>query len=494
MNLIGYLLVLRKRWLSISLIVIIAAACGYGATAVTTPMYSSTAQVFVSAQFGDNTSDLLTGISFTQQRITSYAKLATSPLVLQPVVQSLGLQSIEGALPGRISANVALSTVIIEITVIDESPYRAAQIANAVGDNLTKVVSTLEQPVNGGPLPVRVSVIQKGEVNTEPFTPNGKKNMQMALLIGLALALGQAFLRETLDFRVRNADEIAKMANSNIVGGIAFDADAAKHPLIVHTSPKSIQAESYRQLRTNVQFVEAVEGRKSIVVASSIPSEGKTTTACNLAIALADTGARVLLVDCDFRKPDVHKYMGLEGTVGVTDYLIGSAELDDIIQPWGGGKLSVLPAGRIPPNPSELLGSERMKYLLHTLENHYDAIVIDAAPLLPVTDAAILSKITGGVMLVVAVGKTKKPQLQGAVNHLQSVDGRVLGVVLNKIPTRGTESLSYRYGYGGYGYGYGGYGYGYGEANKQPYGESGNGKSGNGKSANGKSAKKAKRA
>jgi capsular exopolysaccharide synthesis family protein len=296
--------------------------------------------------------------------------------------------------------------------------------------------------------------------------------MLIAIFGGLVIGVGLAILIENLDLRIRNHGDIEALTTASVLGGIGFDEDAQENPLIVHTKPKSTRAEAFRQLRTNIQFVEAVEGRKSIIISSSVPSEGKSTTIANLAIAMADTGAKVLLIDCDFRKPKQHKYLGLEGAVGLTNHLIGQAKLEDVIQPWGKGKLSVLPAGQVPPNPSELLGSEKMRKLILDAEKKYDLVLIDTAPLLPVTDAAILSTMTGGVVVVVSVGKTTRPQLQGALSHIETVGGKVLGFVMNKIPTKGADaygyySYGYKYGYK-YGYQYGG-AYGYGETS--PYGE-----------------------
>ena len=186
---------------------------------------------------------------------------------------------------------------------------------------------------------------------------------------------------------------------------------------------------------------------------------------------MADSGQKVLLIDCDLRKPKVHKYFGLEGSVGITNYLIDQAKLDDVIQPWGRNGLHILPAGQIPPNPSELLGSQAMKNLMQKLESTYDIILIDTSPILPVTDTAILSKIAGGVVLVVAVGKTTKPQLQGALAQLETVGAKILGFVMNKIPTRGVDAYGYNSGYK-YGYKYG-YSYAYGAygAYSEVYGE-----------------------
>jgi capsular exopolysaccharide synthesis family protein len=375
-------------------------------------------------------------------------------------VTELSLQDLADKLPDRITSTVPLNTVILEITVTDPSPYRAANIANSVAHSLETVVNNLETVNPTLSSPVKLSVIQPGQVAKAPSAPRPLLNLALGGLIGLALGFGAALLRESLDLRIRSVEDIPeKEGSANVLGGIVFDPNAETNPLIVHTSPKSTRAEAFRQLRTNIQFVEAAEGRKSIVVTSSVPSEGKSSTIANLAIAMADTGAKVLLIDCDFRKSKMHKYFSIEGAVGLTNLLIGQVKPDEVIQRWGRKSLDLLPAGQIPPNPSELLGSEAMKKFLVKAEKDYDVVLIDSAPLLPVTDAAILSKITGGVAVVVGVGKTTKPQLVAALGHVEAVGGRVLGFIMNKIPTKGVDAYRYRYSYkyGSYG-AYGAYG------------------------------------
>jgi capsular exopolysaccharide synthesis family protein len=204
-----------------------------------------------------------------------------------------------------------------------------------------------------------------------------------------------------------------------------------------------------------LQFVD-IEGARSFVVTSSIEREGKSTTATNLAITMADAGMRVLLIDADLPRPKVAQYLDVEGAVGLTDVLIGRATLGDTVQRWGRAQLHVLPAGMVPPNPSELLGSKAMQRLIETVEKEFDAVIIDAPPLLPVTDAAILAKRVGGVILVVAAGYARKQQVGGALAALQNVDVRPSGIVLTMLPVKGPDA----YGYGHYGYGYG---YGYAE-------------------------------
>ena len=458
---------------SIFLVSLVAA---FSVTALTTPTYESTTRLFVSTSGNESAADLLTGNSFTQQRVKSYADIVTSPAVLDSVVAELNLQDIADKLPGNITATVPLNTIILEITVTDPSPYRAANIANAVANSLERVVTNLETVDPTLPSPVKLSVVQPGQAAKAPAAPRPLLNLALGALIGLALGFGAALLRESLDLRIRSVEDVPdKDGVINVLGGIVFDPNVDSNPLIVHTSPKSTRAEAFRQLRTNIQFIEAAEVKKSIVVTSSIPSEGKSSTIANLAIAMADTGAKVLLVDCDFRKPKMHKYFTIEGAVGLTNLLVGQVEQADVVQRWGRKHLDLLPAGQIPPNPSELLGSEAMKKFLAQAEEDYDVILIDSAPLLPVTDAAILSKLTGGVAVVVAVGKTTKPQLSAALGHVENVGGRVLGFIMNKIPTKGVDAYRYRYSYkyGSYGnYGaYGKYGaYGAYGAYTQAYG------------------------
>jgi capsular exopolysaccharide synthesis family protein len=202
-------------------------------------------------------------------------------------------------------------------------------------------------------------------------------------------------------------------------------------------------------MRTNLQFLQLSDEGRSFVVTSSVAAEGKSTTSANLALTIAATGKRVILVEADLRRPKLSEYLGVVGTVGLTNVLIGLASLDDVLQPWGDGALSVLPAGRIPPNPSELLGSPAMRDLLRVLEKSYDMVILDAPPLLPVTDAAILAGIASGAIIVVASGRTRREQLSRSVEILDGVGARTLGIVMNFLPVKGPDAYTYG-GLGGY--------------------------------------------
>ena len=449
MELRDYISVLRKRWLLVTLLTVLCVAGATAATFAMTPKYEASTQLFVSTQGSGDATQLLQGSSFSQQRVKSYADIVTSPKVLQPVIDKLGLAMSARQLAGSVSAEAPLDTVLINVSVRDESAAQAQKIADAVSATFIDVVQELEKPQDNGTTPVKVSVVQPAELPQAPVTPNKKLNLALGLLVGLALGVGAAVLRDTFDTSVKGESDIKGVTDLPLLGGIAFDSDAAKRPLIVQNDPHSPRAEAFRQLRTNLQFVDAANHPRSFVITSSVPGEGKSTSTANLAITLAAAGSSVALVEGDLRRPRVAEYMGLEGAVGLTNVLIGQATLDDVLQPWGNGRLQVLACGPVPPNPSELLGSQPMDDALRELEKRFDYVIIDCPPLLPVTDAAVVSRLAGGTVLVAGSGKINREQLRRALETLAAVDARVLGVLMNMLPVKGPDSYSYyAYGYG----------------------------------------------
>lgn len=448
-----YIRILRQRWMVIVGFVLVSAIAAGAVSLLTTPQYKATTRLFVSAVSNtDSISDVNSGNTFIQQRVQSYAEAIGTASVLEPVIRSLGLDQTVAELAENVSSAAPLNTVLLEISVTDADPTTAAAIANAIGEQLPIIVDEIEKPDATGDSPVRISTLQPAVVPLSPDSPNLRLNIALGLLLGLALGVGVAVLIEVLDTKIRGTRDIELLTDVSIVGGISYDPDAPKHPLVVRADPKGPRAESFRTLRTNVQFV-TIDRRSSFVITSSLPGEGKSTTAANLAITMAQSGSKVLLIDADLRRPKLAEYLGLEGAVGLTDLLIGRVELDDVVQQWGEGNLFVLPAGQVPPNPSELLGSRRMVELLAQMEEHYDYVIFDSPPLLPVTDAAILSRLTGGAIIVAAAGRTLRTQFSGALKALENVDAPVLGVILTMLPTKGPDS----YGYGQYSYAYGYY-------------------------------------
>lgn len=448
MELHEYLAILRKRWLTIALLTAVTFAFAVLATALATPLYTATAKTFVSVQLGDSAGDLVQGSAYSQSQVRSYAQLATMPAVLDPVIEDLGLDVSASTLGASVTATAPQSTVIIEIAATDPDPEQAATIANSVADQLSATVTGLSPARTDGADPIRISTVAEAEVPSAPSSPNVTVALIIGLIVGMTAGVAAAIGREMLDTKVRSEDDVRRLTEASVIGSIPLDGDAEAHPLIVQSSPHSPRSEAFRRLRTNLQFLDVGNRPRAIVVVSALPAEGKSTTAINLAITLADAGSRVVLVDADLRRPSVAKYLGLEGAVGLTTVLIGQAQLEDVVQPWGNGNLDILTSGQVPPNPSELLGSQVMSSLLKELTDSYDWVLLDTAPLLPVTDGAVLAKLAGGALLVVGAGKVHRQELHSAIGSLESVGASTLGIVVNRLERKPGEQYPY-YQYGG---------------------------------------------
>jgi capsular exopolysaccharide synthesis family protein len=284
---------------------------------------------------------------------------------------------------------------------------------------------------------VVVRVVEPADVPTTPTSTGLPVTLALGLLAGLAVGVGGALARNTLDTSIKSPEDLREASGAPNLGLVAFDAGVPKRPLTVHEDPQSPRAEAFRQLRTNLQFVDVDSPPQAIVVTSALAGEGKTTTLCNLAIALSSTGRRVLLVEADLRRPKATDYLGLDRSVGLTNVLAGKAKLAHVLQPWGGGAFDVLASGPLPPNPSELLASRQMRELLAALRADYDSILIDAPPLLPVTDAAAIAPATDGALLVCRFGKTTEEQIATATEALHAVSARLVGTVLTMVPSKG---------------------------------------------------------
>ena len=351
MELSDYIRVLRKNWLVIVAITLIGLGAAAGYSLTRTPMYQAEATVFVSTQQGNTVAELQQGNTFTQARVTTYTSLVTQQAVLSKTIQKLGLSLSVSDLAKNVSASNTLNTTLIKITATDASPVQAASIANAVSQSLTETVPEIEPSTTSGESPVKLTTTTTATAPSAPVSPNVPLNLTLGGLIGLALGVAFALLRHVLDTKVRSIRDVEAVTDRPIIGAIPFDPRAAERPIILQADPHNARSESFRALRTNLQFLE-MDGGHVFVVTSSLPAEGKSTTSVNLAIALADAGKRVALVDTDLRKPKVAEYLAIEGGVGLTDVLIGRARLTDVMLPWGQRSLYALPAGKVPPNPS----------------------------------------------------------------------------------------------------------------------------------------------
>ncbi|MFJ6355776.1 polysaccharide biosynthesis tyrosine autokinase [Pseudarthrobacter oxydans] len=445
MNIGDYLRIARHSWILITACTLAGLLLGGLISVSTKPTYTAETQLFVAIQSSGSVQELQQGNTFSQARVQSYVGTVTTPVVLQPAIDALGLDVTSEELSKKVTASSDLNTVLINISVADNSAVQAAAIAEAVANSLIRAVDTLEKPKTGGTSPVGLSVITPAKAPLAPSGPNTKVNLALGLIVGLVFGTAAAIARSALDNRIRGESDLRRVTDAPLLGGISFDQDATKMPLLTDASHQSPRTESFRQLRTNLQFANVSRRAKTVLITSSLPGEGKSTTATNLAIALAQAGQTVCLVDADLRRPMIGEYLGLERSAGLTTALVGSMDVGDLLQPWGEDRLYVLTSGQIPPNPSELLGSEDMKILIDRLETSFDVVIIDAPPLLPVTDAAVLSQNVGGVIVVVGVQKIRHQDLEKSLNALSMVGSTVLGVVLNRLPVKGPDSYSYGY-------------------------------------------------
>ncbi|WP_426228574.1 polysaccharide biosynthesis tyrosine autokinase [Pseudarthrobacter sp. DSP2-3-2b1] len=470
LDLSDYLRVVRTYWKAITAFTLLATLAAFGWTVVQPKIYSSDSSGIVVTPGSDNVSLSLAGDSLAKAKVKNYESVAKSRLVADRVIASLELKTTADALLGTISVKVPLDTAEIRVTAQSTDPATAQRVADAWVNGLAAQVEAIETappaetvvepgaaagPDAGTPAAapasaVRVLPLGKAVLPTSPVSPNVKLTLALGALVGLALGVAYALVRRHLDRRLRNSTEIERLFGVPVIGTLPVDHRLDEKSTIldagtaeeVHDAGGAMP-EALRELRTNLSFLDVDQPPRIIVVTSSVQAEGKSTVTANLAVTLAAAGENVVVVDGDLRRPTLVDVFNLVPGVGVTDVLTGTAELADVLQPWGAlPNLAVLGSGRIPPNPSELLGSQAMKNMLNTLAENA-IVLIDAPPLLPVTDAAVLSRAADGAIVVIRSGRTTQEQLAQSLGNLDKVKGRILGAVLNYVPTRGTDAYSY---------------------------------------------------
>ena len=311
-----------------------------------------------------------------------------------------------------------------------------------------------EAGVSAGITASNIQIVDGAEMPTKPFKPNKRLNLLLATVVGLFLGLGLAFFFEYLDNTVKtpeDVEQLIRLPSFGMIPEISYERrrrleEGTHYPveLITFAQPKSMLSEAYRNVRTSILLSFSEKPPKRIVISSPNPAEGKTTTVVNTAIALAQTGARVLVVDSDMRKPRIHTIFGEENGVGLSNYLSGNAELRSAIKKSTIPNLYYLPSGPIPPNPSELLGSNLFKKTIKFLGERFDHIILDSPPVLGFADSIILSTSSDGILLVVTGGKTPRETLQRAKDALSQVNAKILGVVINQVDI-GRSDYGYYY-------------------------------------------------
>jgi len=282
-----------------------------------------------------------------------------------------------------------------------------------------------------------VIIVQGARTPRDAFKPDKQTNMILAVVFGLLAGMGVAFFLEYMDDTVKTKDELQRITDVPLFGVIpnitARRGEVQKKDLFAYNQPKSTISEAFRGIRTAISYSSQRKENRVYLVTSSGPKEGKSTITINVATVMAYSGTKTILIDADLRRPRIHKSFDLNNTRGLTNVIIGDASVEDVVQPTAVENLYVLPSGPIPPNPSELLGRERMVEVLEELRGLYDRIMLDTPPIGAVTDAAVLGRIVDSVILVVHAGKTRKKMIARGLEQLNQIDVDVSGIVLNNL-------------------------------------------------------------
>lgn len=439
--------VARRRWRSIAAMFLLALSVSFAFSLTTTPVYESQTRIYITADSTSGQGNDIGANYFLVSQIKSYAQLANHAEVLKRTAESLDDNVTAADLAGRISATALPESLILQVTTHDTSPERAQKIAQAHAIVLVSYLEELETPKGDENPQIKATLTDPATYNPKPIAPRTLLNTVVAALLGLVLGCGLALVRELLDNTIHSMDEMEKTIDAPVMASVGIDPEIERKPLLTDLSGFSIRGEAFRVLRTNLQFLDLDSEIKSLVITSATAGEGKTTTSANLAIALAQTGRRVLVVDGDLRRPRIARLMGLEGAVGLTTVLVGRTELDASIQKHKESGVYVLASGPTPPNPSEILQSRAARDLILQLRDKFDAVIIDAPPILPVADATILATICDGAILVTRHGKTPRDHVQTAAQRLRSVNAKLLGAVVNFVPKQAAGGYYYYYYY-----------------------------------------------
>lgn len=507
-----YFYLLRSRWLFIVLLMLEAAIAAFVISRFQSPVYQSDTTLLISSS--ETSSDELAAVKANGIALT-FSELLKSRDVLDAVREELGLQVTTKQLAANISTNIVANTLLVRLEVENNDPVMAATIANTLAqraitfnqelqlsgyaqsqenlqDQLTYLetqIETTQRQLNSADASnidqrtqleaqlaqytqdytsllqsyedVRlqalqtvpnISQLEKAIINVDPIRPRVTLNTALGAILGLMAGVGYVLLRELLNDTVRDPDVLARRTDIPIIGHI-LHFDTSVQELITLDSPRSPSAETFRSLRLYLRYANVDQTLRSVVVTSASPSEGKSVLAANLAVVMAQSGHNTLLIDGDLRKPRQHRIFDISNRNGFSElFLHDEKMLMENISETVVDNLHVLTSGALPPNPADILESQKANKLIEEAEKQFDTVIIDAPPTLMLTDAAALSRHTDGVIVVVHVGQTKLKMVQRTIDRLQQVDANILGIILTGI--RQDEM------YGGYYYNYyGGYEY-----------------------------------
>ena len=436
--------VLRRGWW-----ILVGAALLGGCTAligslVQTPIYAASSTLYVSVQGGERSDAAYQNSMASQQRVLSYAKLINSDVVGTEVIERSGVDLSIPDVQSALSASYTPDTVLLTITAEDRDPAVAARLARAAAESVADYVGELERPVGGGASLAKMTVVSPAQVSEAPVSPRIYRNTGVGILIGALLGLGLLVLRDRLDSRLHDEAGAVAATGAAVLGRIPNQREGGDALVPSYSGGWSSTAEAFRKLRTNLQYVDVDHPARTILVTSALEGDGKSTTCVNLCAALTEAGERVVLVDADLRRARVAAMLSANPAIGLTDYLRGDTAIEDVVQQAPTRGFDLIASGSTPPNPAELLGSERFRSAMADLSHSYDFVIVDSPPVIPVTDAMVIAGAVDGVLVVGRIGKTRESALRSACDQLRSSSTRIIGILLNGV--RDSEG-SYQYSY-----------------------------------------------
>jgi capsular exopolysaccharide synthesis family protein len=387
----------------------------------------------------------------SSQILATYALFMTEPLVLNKVIADLGMNNSSDELVKEVKVTPDNVALVLHITVQDTDPARARDVANTVVADFMSAVKQIQQVESQAPNARTADnfvVLSPAALPKQPVSPNKVLNIAVAFMAGFIVALGLSLLLDNLDQSVKSDEELTERLGLISLGHVPFlVASKGRGGELVTLDAQSHAAEAYKALRTSVLFSGVEREFRELVVTSAEMGEGKSRTAANLAVVFAQAGYRTLLIDADFRRPSQHRIFGRVRNVGLSNLILQDAtEAEAITEVQAVANLSLLTSGPIPPNPSELLGSGRMRELLARLRGYFAYVIIDTPPVNAVTDAPILAAYANGTILVIEQGGTVFPALGRAKGMLDRVGAHTIGAVMNKVRAS-AATYAYEYGY-----------------------------------------------
>ena len=446
MELRDYLRGLRRHWLAVVLTTVVGVLVAAGWAAIQTPLYQATASAYIGTP-QDAANSLGVGQSqYAQGFVSTFTSYALWRSTAEAALEEAEVDVTPESVMTQIAVENPEGTAILAITATAASPESAEQLANAWVIGLQHTVDSVDGTGAAGSAPMNVFLGDSAQASQVPVYPDWQTALIIGGVVGLGFGIAFALSRTASDRRIRGGDDLDERLGHAVVGTLPLRASEGKRAGRGADTEFAF-SEAMRVLRTNLQFMDVDNPPRTIVVTSPVPGDGKSTVAIELARALAASGSPTVLIDGDLRRPTVAKKTGLPEGAGLSDLLAGRAALSELLHRIPDApNLQVLTAGTVPPNPSEILGSERMRQLLGQLSA--DAtVILDSPPLLPVTDGAVLTHQADGALIVVTAGKTTFDLAGKAFEALANARGRALGVVINQAPTRGADASPYAHAY-----------------------------------------------